>query len=133
MKYLWDTDICVSFLRGRDHSIVERLLQIDPFSVLICSVVRAELVFGAFRSSRPKENLEKVRDFLSGFGSVPFDDRAAEVYGEIRAHLSEHGLVIGPNDLLIAAIALAHGMTLVTHNTREFERVRELNLEDWAV
>jgi tRNA(fMet)-specific endonuclease VapC len=63
--------------------------------------------------------------------SLPFDDRAAEVYGRIRAHLTATGMAIGPNDLMIAAIALANGLTLVTHNTAEFSRVPGLTIEDW--
>jgi tRNA(fMet)-specific endonuclease VapC len=65
--------------------------------------------------------------------SLPFDDRAAEEYGKTRAHLSSMGTLIGPNDLIIAATALAHGCTLVSHNTREFSRVPGLLLEDWEI
>jgi tRNA(fMet)-specific endonuclease VapC len=69
--------------------------------------------------------------FFGGLGSLPFDDLAAEVYGRVRAFLAQQGQLIGPNDLLIAATALAHGATLVTHNTRELARVPDLQIEDW--
>ena len=69
--------------------------------------------------------------FFDGFASLPFDDRAAEAYGTIRADLERQGTPIGPNDLLIAAIGLASGAILVTHNSREFGRVAGLKTEDW--
>jgi tRNA(fMet)-specific endonuclease VapC len=93
--------------------------------------VRAELFFGAFRSNNRAHALAMVKEFLDNFESLPFDDHAAEIYGELRAFLTTSGNLIGPNDLLIAAIALAHNVTLVTHNTREFSRVPHLNIEDW--
>ncbi len=132
MNYLWDTNICVFILRGHSHPIEDRLRTVNPNSIYTCSVVRAELVFGSFRSSHPEENLIRVKRLLNRFKSVPFDDQAADVYGEIRAQLTGQGLIIGPNDLMIAATALVHGLTLVTHNTREFERVKGLLIEDWT-
>jgi tRNA(fMet)-specific endonuclease VapC len=69
---------------------------------------------------------------LDPFRSLPFDDASAEVYGRIRAQLGAQGNLIGPNDLLIASIALANNLTLVTHNTREFSRIPELRIEDWV-
>ena len=77
------------------------------------------------------KNLSQVQIFCRQFQSQPFDDLAAEEYGRIRAHLAGLGMLIGPNDLLIASIALANGLTLVTHNTREFSRIPGLKLEDW--
>jgi tRNA(fMet)-specific endonuclease VapC len=72
-----------------------------------------------------------LRRFSEPFSSLPFDDDAAEVYGRIRTQLEKSGKPIGPNDLLIAAIAIAHDATLVTHNTGEFSRVEDLRYEDW--
>ncbi len=97
----------------------------------MCSVVVGELLFGALRSRDGAKNLAEVRTFLASFLSLPFDDRAAEEYARVRADLAAKGTPIGPNDLLIAAIALANGLTLVTHNTVEFSRVVGLTLEDW--
>ncbi len=71
--------------------------------------------------------------FTTGFLSLPFEDRAAAEYARVRADLAAQGTPLGPNDLLIAAIALAHGLTLVTHNTVEFRRVTGLALDDWQV
>jgi tRNA(fMet)-specific endonuclease VapC len=93
--------------------------------------VVAELLYGAYRSARPGQTLSQVQTFCGPFLSLPFDDRAAAEYARIRAHLASLGNVIGPNDLMIAAIALAHGLTLVTHNVAEFRRVPGLTVEDW--
>lgn len=99
--------------------------------MLLCSVVKAELYHGARRSSRVGENLALLRRFFQPFISLPFDDRCAEHYGQVRSELEREGRLIGPNDLLIAATARAHELTLVTHNTDEFARVSGLLLEDW--
>jgi tRNA(fMet)-specific endonuclease VapC len=99
----------------------------------LCSVVKAELFYGARKSQRPQRSLEKQQQFVNYFVSLPFDDEAAEVYGQIRAELERAGTPIGPNDLMIAAIAIANDVMLVTHNAREFRRVKGLRLEDWEL
>ena len=103
----------------------------DVEEIAICSVVKAELFYGAMRSNNPTVTLARQQQFLSLFISLPFDDFAALIYGRIRSQLAALGTPIGPNDLQIAAIALANNLTLVTHNTREFSRVSGLILEDW--
>lgn len=101
--------------------------------MFLCSVVLAELYYGAMHSGplHQMANFALLAKLRQQFVSLPFDDRAAEGYGKVRAYLATVGTPIGPNDLMIAAIALAHGMTLVTHNTVEFSRVPGLKLEDW--
>jgi len=94
-------------------------------------VVVAELFYGAFKSPRPAANLDLVRRFIAPLRSLPFDDKAAEVYGQIRAELEQRGQPIGPNDTMIAAIARANRVTLVTDNTAKFSRVPSLHLENW--
>lgn len=97
----------------------------------VCSIVKAELLYGARHSRQVEKNLLRYRRFLTPLKSLPFDDDCAEEYAWIRSDLSRKGNLIGPNDLLIAAIALTHNAILVTNNTREFSRVRNLRLEDW--
>ena len=131
MKYLLDANTCIEFLRERDSAVKCNLAKVNQQDVALCSVVKAELYYGAYRSTQATRNLEKMREFFANLDSLSFDDAAAEEYGRLRAFLAKQGALIGPNDLLIAAIALAHNVTLVTHNTHEFERVPILTLEDW--
>ena len=90
---------------------------------MICQIVKAELYYGAYKSARRDANLALLTKFFNQFESLPFDDAAAEAYGRLRAELARRGTPIGPNDLMIAAIALAYDLILVTHNTSEFSRV----------
>ncbi|MDM8560983.1 type II toxin-antitoxin system VapC family toxin [Candidatus Parabeggiatoa sp. HSG14] len=131
MSYSLDANVCIELLRGHNPTVATKFVEHNPQEIVVCSVVRAELFFGAFRSSNPDHALATVKKFLDHFQSLPFDDDVVEIYGELRAFLTKNGNLIGPNDLLIAAIALAHNVTLVTHNTREFSRVPNLDIEDW--
>lgn len=131
MTYLLDTNTCIRYLNGTSVHVRNHLANVKETEVKLCSVVKAELQFGALKSARPQENLLKLSRFLDRFVSLPFDDRAAGPYGEIRLNLSQRGLPIGANDLLIASIAMANRLTLVTHNTAEFGRVPGLLLVDW--
>jgi tRNA(fMet)-specific endonuclease VapC len=129
--YLLDTNTCVEYLRNRNPRVVQRMQSEPTQNVRLCSVVLGELYYGAFHSSNPQANLALLRHFVSKFTSLPFDDVAAETYGDVRAKLSRLGARIGPNDMQIAAIALASGLTVVTHNVGEFSRVPGLAVEDW--
>lgn len=131
MKYLLDTNVCIQYLRGRLINIAHELHDKHPAQIFVCSVVKAELYYGAMRSQYPEANLVQQNIFLQRFISLPFDDKTALVFGQLRADLSRRGTPIGPYDLQIAAIALAHDCILVTHNTAEFSRVEGLRLEDW--
>ena len=133
MRWLLDTNACIRHLNGRAPLLRDRIDASDPRSLVVCSVVKAELFFGAARSSDPERVLAGQLEFLAQFESLPFDDPAARAYGNIRGHLADLGTPIGPNDLMIASIALANGITLVTHNTGEFGRVPGLRIEDWEV
>ena len=95
--------------------------------------MKAELYYGAYKSTRLEANLALFKEFFNLFVSLPFDSWSGAVHGRIRARLTVLGTPIGPYDLQIAAIALANNLTLVTHNTREFNRVEELRIEDWEV
>ena len=131
MNYLLDTNTCIYFLNERSDPLTRRIKTTHPREIVVCSVVKAELFYGALKSARPVENLRKQQEFLQTFDSLPFDDRAADEYGRIRARLEKAGTPIGPNDLLIAAIAIAHDVTVVTHNLGEFKRVEGIKVEDW--
>lgn len=131
MGYLLDTNVCVVYLNGRSPSVRDRLLATPTKDIALCSVVKAELFYGAYRSNHPQRTLERQQVFCSQFVSLPFQDAAALWAGRIRAELAQAGTPIGSYDLQIAAIAIANDLTLVTHNTQEFERVEGLPIEDW--
>ncbi len=131
MRYLLDSNACIRILNNSSRNLVERLRRHEPSEIGISTVVRAELIHGAHRSARMQENLELLTRFFEPFASLPFDDESAEHYGAIRSQLERAGTPIGSNDLLIAATARAHGLILVSHNTREFLRVSGLKVEDW--
>lgn len=129
--YLLDTNTCIGYLNGVADGVLRRMRTLPASEIAVCSVVKAELFYGAMKSGNPSKSLAEQRRFVSQFPSFAFDDQAAEEYGRIRAHLARQGRPIGPNDLLIASIALVQGATLVTHNTAEFSRVPNLMIEDW--
>ncbi len=131
--YLLDTNTCIQFLNGRSLHVANRLRAHSPSQLKLCSVVKAEILYGAARSIHPEPTRLLMEGFFSHYESFVFDDAAAASYGSIRQSPAIAGTPIGPNDLLIAAIALSRGMILVSHNTREFSRVPDLVIEDWEL
>jgi tRNA(fMet)-specific endonuclease VapC len=131
MMFLLDTNLCIQLLNNRSSQIQGHFLQHSPEEIVLCSIVKAELLYGARHSRRVEANLQLLKRFFHPLQSLPFDDRCAEEAGQIRADLASQGSPICPNDLLIAATARAHDAVLVTHNTKEFSRVTNLRLIDW--
>jgi tRNA(fMet)-specific endonuclease VapC len=129
--YLLDTNICIALLKGSDQALVERIRAMDPGDLALSSTVKAELLFGARKGSKVEQNLALLESFFSQFESLSFDDLAAEHYGQLRAVLEKKGTMIGANDLLIASVALTHGLILLTRNRKEFSRVPGLRWEEW--
>lgn len=130
MSVLLDTNVCIAYLKGA-ADVRARIAAMTPSDVSVCSVVRAELLYGARKSDRVESNLGRLRAFLAPLRSLPFDDAAADRYGAIRAQLERDGRPIGANDLMIAAIAATHDVTLVTRDTAMFDRVVGLRVEAW--
>ena len=128
--FLLDTNIWIALARGED-ALRMRLAKLKPSQIFCCSVVRAELMFGARKSRQVDRNLDGFFHLLQPFQSLPFDDDAAGHYGLIRAVLEKAGTPIGANDLLIASIALQRDLVLVTRNQRQFARVPGLRTEEW--
>lgn len=126
--YLLDTNIVIA-LMNVNQDVAARLRQCEPGSVVITTVVLQELVYGAYKSQRVAFNLGKIAKLR--FPVLAFDEEDAHIAGQIQAHLARAGTLIGPNDVQIAAQALARDLTLVTHNRREFARVPDLRVEDW--
>ncbi len=133
MKYLLDTNVCINYMRGKNPLVVRHVSAHPPADINLCAVVVAELRYGAEASGNAPTEHAKIDAFAAPYISLAFDEVAARVFGEIRHALSSAGKQIGPYDTMIAAIALAHDLTLVTHNTSEFSRVAGLKLEDWEV
>jgi tRNA(fMet)-specific endonuclease VapC len=131
MIYLLDTNVCITYLRGKDALLKQRVNAQSPANVGLCSIVLGELYYGAALTNQPARNKAGVQSFVQQFRSLPFDDSAAECFGDLRAHLAKLGTPIGPYDLMLAAVALSNRLTLVTHNTKEFGRVPGLPLDDW--
>src|SRR5262245_11230231 len=134
MIYRLDSNVWISLIRGTSSVLAAKLQAMTPTADLrVCSVVVAELWYGCARSAKPAANRAGLAALIVPYPSLPYDDAAADHFVTIRRHLESLGQVIGPYDMQIAAIAPAHGCTLVTHNTAEFSRVPGLAIEDWQV
>ena len=133
MTDLLDTNTCIQYLTGRSQAIIEKFKTTPRQNIYLCDVVKAELYYGAYRSQKKEQNLALYEFLFSHYISLPFNGESAKNYGEIRAELSKLGTPIGAYDLQIASIALAHNLILVTHNTREFNRVKLSHIEDWEL
>lgn len=130
MTHLLDTDTCIGVLRQRP-GMVQRLSHLAPADCAISMVTVYELFCGAEKAKDPAKERQKIERFISTIIEIPLDRVAAETAARIRAELERQGQPIGPYDLLIAGQSLANGLTLVTNNTQEFQRVRGLKLESW--
>lgn len=133
MKYLLDTDICIYLIKKQPPSIIERFCKIDNKDIALSTVSLYELKFGVENSQYFEQSNNALNQFCSSFPNIlPFDLQAAEQAAKIRFNLKKQGTPIGPYDVQIAAIALSNKLTLVSNNTREFERVAGLKLDNWS-
>ncbi|WP_174298178.1 type II toxin-antitoxin system VapC family toxin [Sphingomonas bacterium] len=130
MTYSLDTNAVIAVLRDPGGTVAQRLRQQSPGDVAVSAVVLHELYWGAYRSARVEHNLAQVDALAFPVLDLDLDD--AREAGRLRAELAAVGLPIGGYDLLIAGQARARGLIVVTANTREFERVAGLSVEDWA-
>lgn len=132
MAWLPDTNVWIQILKRPGGKLEQTVLSHPPDQILLCSVVKAELWHGAHKYEKTDRRLAVLAKLFAGLVSLPFDDAAAWHYADIRHHLETAGCVIGPNDLKIAAICRASGLTIVSSNTAEFSRVPNLQIEDWS-
>ena len=132
MKFFLDTNICIYYLKGLFPKIKEKFLLNGPKSINILSIVKAELLYGAEKSKFKKNTFLKIKDFLSPYEIISFDNKSTFIYAKLKADLEKKGKIIGPNDLLIAASVIANNGILVTKNIKEFKRVKGLKLADWT-
>ncbi len=130
-RFLLDTNICIYIRQKRPDEVARRFRSLHPGEAAVSVITYGELLYGAFKSAQRVAALERLREFVRLVPALPLPENAAEVYGEVRAHLESLGETIGNNDLWIAAHALAGDLTLVTNNEREFRRIRNLRLQNW--
>ena len=133
MIRLLATNACIQLWQRKNLNVRRHFVQYGPADIALCSVVKAELLFGALRSEQKDSNLQLLYKLFAPLISFDFDDNAASHYAQIRADLTGQGNLIGGNDLVIAAIARANNAILITHNTSEFGRVQGLKIEDWEL
>jgi tRNA(fMet)-specific endonuclease VapC len=131
MNYFLDTNTCIYFLKNTSKAFLDKFSSINAKDIKIPSIVVAELHYGALKSVKKEENIARISKFIALYDVVSFDKKSAEIYGDVRRKLESIGNIIGGNDLLIASIVLANDGILVTHNTKEFNRVENLIVEDW--
>ncbi len=132
MKYMLDTNICIYAIKHKSDIVIKKFLSHDPEELCISAITYAELMHGVEKSIAVERNRIAISLFLSPITILQFDEHAAEEYGRIKAELEKKGTPIGPMDTLIAGHAMSRGLILVTNNTREFDRVVGLTVEDWT-
>ena len=132
MTYLLDTDTCIYWLRNR-QSVKERVREVGWNQITICVITVAELYYGAYNSNRVTENLARAEFFIQQLPVFPLNDDALRRFGELKAELRRMGQPIADFDLLIPSVALAESYILVTNNTRHYDRIPELQLENWTL
>lgn len=131
LRYMLDTNICIYVMRSQPDRLRQRFSRFGE-QLCISTIVLGELVYGAEKSAKPAVNLSAIGHFCGNLDVLPFTERAAHHYGQIRAELERMGRPIGPHDMMIAGHARSEGLTLVTNNEREFARVDGLRVENWA-
>ncbi len=132
MKYMLDTNICIYAIKHKPDTVIKRFLSHDPEELCISAITYAELMHGVEKSMAVERNRIAMSLFLSPITILGFDGQAAEEYGRIKAELEKKGMTIGSMDTLIAGHAKSRRLILVTNNTREFNRVVGLTVENWT-
>ncbi len=131
MIYVLDTNTCIYFLNGTSVRIRDQIALREPSELATTSITAAELYYGAYHSKRITKNLEVLQKFFANMQVLPFHRRAAREFARLKESLRKKGKLVGAFDLMIAAIVRREEVTLVTHNTGEFNRIEGLLLEDW--
>ena len=132
LKYLLDTNIVIYVLKRRPKAVLE-IFNRNAIRMAISSITLSELIYEAEKSSNVDKNLEAIEEFVSHLDVLPYDAKASQHYGQIKAALEKRGEIIGENDIHIAAHAISQGLILVTNNLREFKRVPNLARENWVL
>ncbi len=133
MKFMLDTNICIYLIKQKSPSILKHLKRYSVGDIGISSITLAELYYGVEKSRYIQNNREALGEFLLPLEITDFDEKASQIYGVVRANLEKDGNLIGSMDMLIASHALSLDVTLITNNTREFKRIKQLKVSDWTV
>ncbi len=131
MRYLIDTNICIYIMNNHPAEVLDKFKNVDVGEVGISSISVSELHYGVFKSKKIKQNITRLEEFLYPFEISSYDEIASKEYGKIRSRLEKRGKVIGPLDMLIAAHAISKDLTLITNNTKEFDIIERLKVENW--
>ena len=131
MKYLLDTDICIYIINEKTQSILNKLKTFSEEEIFISSITTSELYYGLEKSVHYEKNKKALEEFLYPFSKIDYRYEHSNTYGKIRSELEKKGLIIGPYDLMIGAIAKFENMILVTNNRKEFRRIKDLKIETW--
>lgn len=132
MKYLLDTNICIYIMNKRPAKVIEKFKRFDLGEVGLSTITLSELKYGVAKSTRTEQNQQRLNEFITPLQIITYDELAAEAYGIIRNQLEKSGLPIGPLDTLIAAHAQSCNLILVTNNEAEFNRIKNLKVENWV-
>lgn len=133
MRYMLDTNICIYLIKQKPEKVLRHFKAHSVGEIGISSITLAELRYGVERSQQVKKNQQALEDFTLPLEIADFDEVAAEVYGNVRAGLEQAGTPVGSMDMLIGAHALSLGVTLVTNNLREFQKIKNLKVVDWSI
>jgi tRNA(fMet)-specific endonuclease VapC len=132
-SYLLDTDIIIYWLKNKYPAIGQKIESLTEDSFFISSISVAELYYGAYNSSRREENITVINELLDEVNVLDFDQEAGVCFGEIKTNLKNQGELICDSDLFIASIAISKSLTLVTNNTKHFDRIERLKIDNWVV
>jgi tRNA(fMet)-specific endonuclease VapC len=132
MRFMLDTDICIYIIKKKPLNVWRKFQELSLGEVGVSTITVAELQYGVYKSQHQAKNKMALTQFLLPLKIIPFDEKATEIYGKIRAKLEQQGQVIGAMDMLIAAQAISLEITLLTNNTDEFSRIPELTIQNWT-
>jgi tRNA(fMet)-specific endonuclease VapC len=132
MQFMLDTNTCIYIIKRKPLEVIERFKRTEISQIGISSITLSELQYGVSKSSRPEQNRMALAQFVAPLEILPFEEEAAQHYGDLRVHLERQGTPIGSLDMLIAAHALSVSCTLVTNNAKEFDRIPSLKIENWT-
>jgi len=127
-----DTNTCIYIIKRKPPNVIERFRQTEISQIGISSITLSELLYGVSKSSKPDQNKIALMQFVTPLEILPYDDEAAQYYGDLRTHLEKQGTPIGSLDMLIAAHALSIACTLITNNEKEFIRIPNMKIDNWV-